>query len=72
MAVNRSRGDDESHEIRIPSLIMDQIKTKEDKGHYVDDGSRSTKFDHKINDKKRKVKPKRLKKKEITRLLIRL
>lgn len=57
MAVNRSRGDDESHEIRIPSLIMDQIKTKEDKGDYVDDGSRYTKFDHKINDKKRKVKP---------------
>lgn len=57
MAVNKSRGDDESHEIRIPSLIMDQIKTKEDKGDYADDGSRYTKFDHKINDKKRKVKP---------------
>lgn len=57
MAVNKSRGDDESREIRIPSLLMDQIKSKEDKGDYADDGSRYTKFDHKINNKKRKEKP---------------
>ncbi|CUM53778.1 uncharacterized protein AC631_00260 [Debaryomyces fabryi] len=57
MAVNKSRGDDESREIRIPSLLLDQIKSKEDKGDYADDGSRYTKFDHKIDNKKRKEKP---------------
>lgn len=55
MAGNRSNGDDESGEIRIPSQILEQIKSKEDKGDYDDDGSRYTKFEAK--GKKRKEKP---------------
>ncbi|KAK6458943.1 uncharacterized protein RJT20DRAFT_124062 [Scheffersomyces xylosifermentans] len=57
MAKRQRRNDEEegSHEIRLPESLLEQIKTKEDKGDYEEDESRYMKFTD--NSKKKKEKP---------------
>ncbi|CAK7897743.1 suppressor of glycerol defect protein 1 [[Candida] anglica] len=49
--------EEDGHGIRLPGSLLDQIKQKEDKGEYNEDGARFTKFDQPANGKKRKGKP---------------